>query len=59
MLPILTDLRHARVMQSSLEDLVEEGNYCKVYSFFFSGIRITIILRYEFDKKPEILFYIL
>lgn len=32
MLPILTDLRHARVMRATLEDLVEEGNYCKVGS---------------------------
>ncbi|KAL1209511.1 hypothetical protein V5N11_020412 [Cardamine amara subsp. amara] len=31
MLPILTDLRHARVMQSTLDDFVEEGNYCKAF----------------------------
>lgn len=53
MLPILTDLRHARVMQSSLEDLVEEGNYCKVYFFGFS-------YQYhgETNKKPGNLFHI-
>ncbi|KAH9660444.1 syndetin [Citrus sinensis] len=30
MLPILTELCHARDMQLALESLVEEGNYCKL-----------------------------
>jgi hypothetical protein len=35
MLPVLTELRHALDMQSALESLVEEGNYCKVGSYFW------------------------
>ncbi|CAL1366985.1 unnamed protein product [Linum trigynum] len=31
MLPILNELRHAVDMQSALESLVEEGNYCKAF----------------------------
>lgn len=31
MLPILTELCHARDMQLALESLVEEGNYCKAF----------------------------
>ncbi|XP_059429795.1 uncharacterized protein LOC132163502 isoform X2 [Corylus avellana] len=31
MLPVLTELRHALDMQSALESLVEEGNYCKAF----------------------------
>lgn len=31
MLPVLTDLLHARNMQLALESLVEEGNYCKAF----------------------------
>jgi hypothetical protein len=35
MLPVLTELRHALDMQSALESLVEEGNYCKVGSYIW------------------------
>ncbi|CAB4313305.1 unnamed protein product [Prunus armeniaca] len=31
MLPVLTELRHASEMQAELENLVEEGNYCKAF----------------------------
>lgn len=31
MIPILTELCHARDMQLALESLVEEGNYCKAF----------------------------
>jgi uncharacterized protein YhaN len=47
MLPILTDLRHARVMQSNLEDLVEDGNYCKVGSLPSSLLYTSMVFLYE------------
>ncbi|XP_024199450.1 syndetin isoform X2 [Rosa chinensis] len=31
MVPVLTELRHALEMQSELESLVEEGNYCRAF----------------------------
>ncbi|XP_050367917.1 uncharacterized protein LOC126786203 isoform X2 [Argentina anserina] len=31
MIPVLTELRHALEMQSELESLVEEGNYCRAF----------------------------
>ncbi|KAL6204913.1 hypothetical protein ACLB2K_022180 [Fragaria x ananassa] len=31
MVPVLTELRHALEMQSKLESLVEEGNYCRAF----------------------------
>lgn len=35
MLPVLSELRRALDMQLELETLVEEGNYFKVFLFFF------------------------
>lgn len=37
MLPVLTELCHASEMQAELENLVEEGNYCKVGVYICSG----------------------
>ncbi|XP_048631859.1 syndetin isoform X2 [Brassica napus] len=52
MLPILTDLRHARVMQSSLEDLVEEGNYCKAFQVLSEYLQLLDSLS-EFSAIQE------
>lgn len=37
MVPVLTELRHALEMQSELESLVEQGNYCRVGVYFCSS----------------------
>ncbi|CAN8247175.1 unnamed protein product [Cochlearia groenlandica] len=52
MLPVLTDLRHARVMQSSLEDLVEEGNYCKAFQVLSEYLQLLDSLS-EFSAIQE------
>ncbi|KAG2308426.1 hypothetical protein Bca52824_028174 [Brassica carinata] len=52
MLPILTDLRHARVMQSSLEDLVGEGNYCKAFQVLSEYLQLLDSLS-EFSAIQE------
>ncbi|CAH8361226.1 unnamed protein product [Eruca vesicaria subsp. sativa] len=52
MLPILTDLRHARVMQSSLEDLVDEGNYCKAFQVLSEYLQLLDSLS-EFSAIQE------
>jgi hypothetical protein len=52
MLPILTDLRHARVMQSNLEDLVEDGNYCKAFQVLSEYLQLLDSLS-EFSAAQE------
>ncbi|KAJ4903130.1 hypothetical protein Rs2_17081 [Raphanus sativus] len=52
MLPILTDLRYARVMQSSLEDLVDEGNYCKAFQVLSEYLQLLDSLS-EFSAIQE------
>ncbi|CAH8363778.1 unnamed protein product [Eruca vesicaria subsp. sativa] len=52
MLPILTDLRHARLIQSSLEDLVEEGNYCKAFQVLSEYLQLLDSLS-EFSAIQE------
>ncbi|XP_010510715.1 PREDICTED: syndetin isoform X2 [Camelina sativa] len=52
MLPILTDLRHARVMRSTLEDLVEEGNYCKAFQVLSEYLQLLDSLS-EFSAAQE------
>ncbi|CAA7013352.1 unnamed protein product [Microthlaspi erraticum] len=52
MLPVLTDLRHARVMQSSLEDLVEERNYCKAFQVLSEYLQLLDSLS-EFSAIQE------
>ncbi|ESQ51257.1 hypothetical protein EUTSA_v10016162mg [Eutrema salsugineum] len=52
MLPILTDLRHARVMQSTLEDLAEEGNYCKAFQVLSEYLQLLDSLS-EFSAIQE------
>lgn len=37
---MLTELRHASEMQAELENLVEEGNYCKVGVYICSGFSL-------------------
>ncbi|CAH2060402.1 unnamed protein product [Thlaspi arvense] len=52
MLPILTDLRHARVMQSTLEDLAEDGNYCKAFQVLSEYLQLLDSLS-EFSAIQE------
>ncbi|WZZ54552.1 hypothetical protein YC2023_054659 [Brassica napus] len=52
MLPILTDLRQARLMQSSLEDLVDEGNYCKAFQVLSEYLQLLDSLS-EFSAIQE------
>ncbi|KFK32366.1 hypothetical protein AALP_AA6G232300 [Arabis alpina] len=52
MLPILTHLRHARLMQSSLEDLVEQGNYCKAFQVLSEYLQLLDSLS-EFSAIQE------
>ncbi|KAF8086419.1 hypothetical protein N665_0626s0011 [Sinapis alba] len=52
MLPTLIDLRHARVMQSSLEDLVDEGNYCKAFQVLSEYLQLLDSLS-EFSAIQE------
>uniref|UniRef100_A0A0D3C2F9 Syndetin C-terminal domain-containing protein n=2 Tax=Brassica oleracea var. oleracea TaxID=109376 RepID=A0A0D3C2F9_BRAOL len=50
--PILTDLRQARLMQSSLEDLVDEGNYCKAFQVLSEYLQLLDSLS-EFSAIQE------
>ncbi|KAF3555859.1 hypothetical protein F2Q69_00016804 [Brassica cretica] len=52
MLPILTDLHQARLMQSSLEDLVDEGNYCKAFQVLSEYLQLLDSLS-EFSAIQE------
>ncbi|KAJ7947906.1 Coiled-coil domain-containing protein [Quillaja saponaria] len=40
MIPILTELRRALNMQSALESLVEEGNYCKAFQVLSEYLQV-------------------
>lgn len=40
MVPVLTELRHALEMQSELESLVEQGNYCRAFQLLSEYLQL-------------------